>query len=111
MRRRARQLVARPLFGGKGRRRLESRAAREVEDLGLVVLALVERERKVEADRTHRRRPDDARTDRGADLVRIPDLGAAWLGDQQRVLRRAIDVAEKVGEVGLPAVADQVAGV
>src|SRR5271157_3565621 len=89
----------------------ERRAAREVEDLGLVVLALGDRVRKVETDRTHRRGPDQAHSDRGADQVRVPNVRTARLGDEQRARRRAVDVVEEIREVRLPAIAEQVAGV
>jgi hypothetical protein len=66
-RRRARQPLARPLVGDSGLLLLERRAAREVEELGLVVLALMERNRQVKADRAHRRVPNQTCPHRGAD--------------------------------------------
>src|SRR6187401_2090896 len=52
---------------------LESRAAAEAELLHAIVRILGERERVIDADRTERRVPDDARSDRGADqhVVRV----------------------------------------
>src|SRR5271157_727141 len=107
--------LARPLDGGAGRSALERRAAREVEELGLVVLALRNRDREVEPDRPHGRGPDQARADRGADLVRVPHVSAADLGDGERrgdrSRWRAIGIAEEIREVGRTRISDQTAGV
>src|SRR5580704_12811354 len=100
-----------PAFVRFGRSCLEGRAAREVEDLGLVVLTLRDRISEVEADRPHRRRPDQAHTDRSANEIRVPDIRAARLGYGERVLWRAIGVAEEIREIRLSRVADKVAGV
>src|SRR5208337_1696341 len=90
---------------------LERGAAGEVEDLGLVVLVLVHRHRKIEPDRTHRRGPKQARADRGSNLIRVPNGGAARLSDEQHVLARTIGVMQEAREVRLPGIADQIAGV
>src|ERR1700749_771860 len=94
---------------------LERRAAREVEELGLVVFAFMDRNRQVKADRAHWRIPDYTRSYRGARRIRIPDLGAAQLGDGQRprnrVRRRTIGIAEETREVSRPRISNQIAGV
>src|ERR1700683_5574523 len=63
---------------------LERRAAREVEELGLVVLAFMDRNRQVKADRAHRRVPNQTGANRGANCVRVVYLGAAQLRRGER---------------------------
>src|SRR5271166_1553528 len=83
-RRRARQPLTRPPVGDAGWSKSERRAAREVEELGRIVLALRDRQREVEADRAHRRIPDQAHADRRSNQVRIPYIGAAQLRGRKR---------------------------
>src|ERR1700733_12656314 len=66
-RRRARQSWRARLLRTAVDRILERRAAREVEDLGLVELAFSNRDRQVKADRAHGRVPNQTRARRDAD--------------------------------------------
>jgi hypothetical protein len=94
-----------PAFDGL---RSESRAAREAEELGLIILALGDRLGEIEPDRTHRRIPDDRPTGRGSDLRRVAaNRNAGTLSEQRRLVLRRTGTGSRGGEIGLALIAEQ----
>src|SRR5271156_6108471 len=75
--------------------RSERRAAREVEKLRLVVLALGDRVGEIDSDRSERRGPQKAAADRATNGLLVVDGQTARLRQDDRPVGRAIVVAKQ----------------